>query len=128
MNARRVSERHRGQPGGSLELDQGDIATLVVAQHASAVGLAIANVDGLDAGRLRDHMVVREHQPGRRQDHAGPRGRTGAAVDAGVDVDEFGVNARDHRIADDGHREYGRGAAVCPADQDRDNDDADRRG
>ena len=86
---RGVTELHRGQPGGALELEQCHVIGAVVADHLRLVPLGrIRHQGDGHAGGPVDHVVVGQDQAVGRQDHAGALGRLVVVPERGGDVDQ----------------------------------------
>src|SRR5207244_7202223 len=85
-----VGELDRGQPRDALDLDQRDVRAGVDAEHLRAVAAGASGNGDADAGRVLNHVVVREHLSPGRHHHAGPGGldRPAGGLDGGVDVDD----------------------------------------
>ena len=100
------------EAGGADQLDHGDVAGAVVADHVGLVGLAVADVGHADAGGAVDDVVVGEDLAVGGQHDAGAGRLLVLVADVGVDVDE--APARPWRRSRDVGRVRRRRSWRCP--------------
>ena len=99
-----VADRHRRQPGRVLQLDQGDVTGLVVANDPRRIGLARRGHGRGDLGGVLDDVVVRQHQPVGVDHHAGSGGHLAVVLERGVDEHQARLDLVDDVLLAAGQR------------------------
>ena len=84
------------EPGGVLQLEDGDVVRVVVPDHAGLIRLPVPDIRHADLGGTLDHVVIGEDLTGRGQHDPGPGGASAFVPEHGVHVHQTGRELRRH--------------------------------